>query len=82
MAVNVHVNVKNGDVDRALSKLSRKMKENDIWVEWEDNQEYTKPSKEKRDARHRAEQRERKRARKEFAWDSNSKYYYKNQNNY
>lgn len=76
MAIGVEVN---GDLEKALSRLKKKLKESDQWLEWKDAQHYTKPSKERRDEKHRAIQREKARAKEEFKWDPNSKYYYKNQ---
>lgn len=77
----VKVEVENGNVDKALNKLKRKLKDSNHWVEWKKHQRYTKPSKERRDARHKAKMRERSRAKREFAWDKNSKYYHKKQGN-
>ena len=75
----VEVEVENGNVDKALNNLKRKLKDSDQWVEWKKNQRYTKPSKKRRDARHKAKKREEARAKKAMAWDKKSKYYYKKQ---
>lgn len=73
--MSIGVKVKNGNLEKALSQLKRKVKDSNMWVEWKEKQYYTKPSKKRRTARHKAEQREKSRAKEEFAWDPNSKYY-------
>lgn len=76
MAIGVEVN---GELDKALNRLKKKLKDSNQWLEWKDNQHYTKPSKKRRNARHKAKMREKARAKQEFKWDPRSKYYYKNQ---
>ena len=75
----IGVEVENGNLGKALNRLKRKIKDSNQWVEWKQNQYYTKPSKEKRDAKHKAEMREYSRAKEEFSWDPNSRFYYKKQ---
>lgn len=45
------------NLDKALRRLKHKIKDADLWPEWEDAQEYTKPSKRRRNERHAAKKR-------------------------
>ena len=49
--VKVSVKVKNGNIQKALSKFKRKVKDSDHLYELKDRREYTKPSVKKRRAK-------------------------------
>lgn len=58
MRENAKVEIGERDsLDKALDILRKKLRDNDVWREWEDAQEYTPPSKQSRDQRHAAKQR-------------------------
>lgn len=53
----LYVEVKNGNVEGALKKLKRKMKNADWALEVQRTEFYTKPSEIRKDRKHRAKQR-------------------------
>jgi len=49
----------NGDIDGALKKLKKMVKDSNLWLEYERARYYTKPSAKRRDDRNRAKARQR-----------------------
>lgn len=54
MSVGVKVN---GNLEKALSKFKRKVKSSKILFHYKEKQQYTKPSKKRRNAKHKSDQR-------------------------
>lgn len=60
----IGVKVRKGNVDKALRKLKRKVKDSGILEEYKENQYYIKKSLERRNKRRSAERRQKKQQKK------------------